>query len=306
MITKQTPFGKFPFPGEEKIELSIPKIPLLLFWQIASWQKEIVREHSCESTTSLFLIDNQWIAVPFFQENTSGSMTCDVDYTDERNAELLAKYADRSPVHGSIHNHVSAGAGQSGRDEKDETGLPGPHITIGTMMKPTVDWDARFSLLDPDTKQHQFIKLEVTDIIDCVPQNRYTPEQRKAVEEIAKKYALTLPATGYPEEWKKRFTLKKPVVTNHRWSPASQSWTSHQKKTTPTRPASAATIAEAKPVPEKAKQYLRGKLSLKTLTRFEKSATKILESYDTETKVVLAQAIASAKTIPQLYFQLKP
>lgn len=195
------------WPYQTNFLLELPKIPYALFRQVCAWQRKIAEAHKCESTTSLFLVNGEWIAVPFFQHNTTGSMTADVDFTDERNAALLAKYADESDVHATIHNHVNGGASQSGRDSNDEKNLPGPHITIGHLSSVKLDWHARLSTSGSDGK-HGFIQnLSFMDLID-VP---FPPGPLK--EETAKEMSeawLTFKSSDeeIPPEWEERFEIR--------------------------------------------------------------------------------------------------
>lgn len=194
--------------------LTIPKIPYTLFRRIVAWQRAIVKEHRCESTTSLFLVEGRWIAVPFYQHNTAGSMTADVDFTDERNAALLAKYADLSDVHATIHNHVTSGASQSGRDASDEKNLCGPHITIGHLDKMKLDWHARLSTLGPDGKQGFIQNLSFFDLIEVpLPPG---PIKKETLDDLMVAW-MTFESSmdEIPEEWKDRFEIRTRAVTTH-------------------------------------------------------------------------------------------
>lgn len=204
--------------------LTIPKIPYELFRSVVAWQRSIAAKYNCESTTSLFLIDGKWEAVSFYQENHQNSMTADVDYVDnEKNKELLDKYADHSPVHATIHNHVKSGAGQSGRDAADEKNLPGPHITIGHLDRELIDWHARLSTMV--NGKHQFFQLEFLDLIDVqIPDH---PISDTCAKELTRAY-LTIQSheNEIPDEWKDRFTKKE--YTNQRHSSPSNTSSSQQ------------------------------------------------------------------------------
>lgn len=209
------------------IQLAIPKIPYPLFKQVVAWQRAIAKEHSCESTCSLFLDRDtlEWKAVAWHQQNTHNSMTADVSFKEgegggykwEENAALMAEIADQSDVHATIHNHVNAGASQSGRDADDEKGLPGPHITIGCLNQDKLAFHARLStyVTGPDGKpKHQFLALRPTDIIDFpMPPGALTPTVFDALETAW----LTFKSTDdeIPEEWKDRFQKKSYAHTTY-------------------------------------------------------------------------------------------
>lgn len=196
-----------------KHRVTLPLIPVELFRKIVSWQRKIATDHRCETTTSLFLVDGVWHAVPFYQNNNHGSMVADVDYVDdERNKALLDQWADKSDVHATLHNHVFAAAGQSGRDADDEKKLPGPHITIGNLDRETMTFHARMSTL-VDGK-HLFIELKLADIIDVgLPE---APISETAMLEIERAH-LTFPQNDalIPQEWADRFEVKKAVPKTH-------------------------------------------------------------------------------------------
>lgn len=327
----QTPFGRIPLPieiskKEPQWELSIPKIPLKLFWEVANWQREIAAEHKCESTTSLFLIDNEWVAVPFFQQNRPNAMTIDIDYTTQDNADLLAQYADRSIVHGSLHNHVNGGAGQSGKDHSDEVNLPGPHITLGNMSSEKLSYHGRFSVIEPTTGAHFFVPMSILDIVDVDKLMLVdTADVRKAIEVLI----LTVPAVNYPKEWKNRFQIEewKSYHNPHTrtssgkrqyWNNNTQEWVdskpnSHwnerhydnrhpSKKNQESSSHSKAFVDE---IPHNALKFLRTKVSVKNLDRFKKSCLKAAERED-EVALVLAQCLMVATDLEDLYTQLQP
>lgn len=191
------------------VTLTIPKIPYQLFRQITAWQRKIAKAHKCESTTSLFLVDGVWVAVPFYQSNDTNSMTADVDFKTDANAELLARYADTSAVHATLHNHVMAGAGQSGRDSADEKNLAGPHITIGNLDRKNLSFHARLSTMIDG--KHEFILLRPSEIIDIpLPPGPIKADTLKDLEEAY----LTFDSedSEIPEEWEDRFTLKEKKI----------------------------------------------------------------------------------------------
>lgn len=194
--------------GNSKALINFPKIPYELFRQVAKWQTEIAHSHKCESATSLFLIDGEWQAVPFFQQNDKNSMTIDVNFNSELNLPLIEAMAERSHMgmHATIHNHVSAGAGQSGRDSNDEKNLFGPHITIGNMDKTEMSFHARLSVYIGG--KHTFIELSLLDIIESpIVYEGLSQAERERLE----KTLLTFnreSVSNYPEEWKDRFSLK--------------------------------------------------------------------------------------------------
>lgn len=184
---------------------NLPLIPLELFWSILCWQRAIAKEHSCESSTSLFLIDGQWVAEPFYQQNTKGSMTIKTDYESDENKELYRALANAShmSIHATIHNHVNSPAHQSGTDEADETGLPGPHITIGNMNQQKIDWHARFSVFYDN--KHHFVPLRVSDIIELPLPKHATLKQIELAEELIR---TSVPEVGWPDDWNDKFSLK--------------------------------------------------------------------------------------------------
>lgn len=197
-----------------QVALNFPKIPYHLFLLICSWQMKIAHAHKCESATSLFLIDGQWQAVPFFQENDANSMTIKVDFKDEDNAIMLDEMMQKAEMgmHATLHNHVMAGAGQSGTDVADEKHLFGPHITIGNLNCRTITFHARLSIYIG--AEHKFIPLHFCDIIDVPVPPGATKEE---LDKIATGY-LTMGQSkmpAYPEEWANRFTLTKPVGRIH-------------------------------------------------------------------------------------------
>lgn len=220
-IGKDTPLGRvlmeetlptLPTHEGTGVRLSIPKIPLELFMMIACWQTEIALEHKCESATSLFLVDGQWIAEPLHQENDKESMTIDVDLTpDGINKDILAKYEGKSMVHATLHNHVNGPAGQSGTDVKDEKNLFGPHITIGNLNLAKMSYHGRLSLMIDG--KHEFILLHFCDIIETGLGKLTDSMTEKELDSIADAI-LRLPRMGYkyPDEWKDRFQLKKAKV----------------------------------------------------------------------------------------------
>lgn len=217
----QTPLGEI-LSAELKIEswpssvrLNFPKIPYRLFLLVCKWQTEIAMKHGCESATSLFLIDNEWVAIPFFQKNTQGSMTIDTEFEkDPRNQALLNEYTDKSMFHATIHNHVKMGASQSGTDAADEKGLYGPHITIGNLDQKKMSFHGRLSMILEG--KHHFIPLRFTDIIDVpLPPGAAEGELLKAEELFL---SINRDAVeSYPEEWKERFDLeeKKNFLPTH-------------------------------------------------------------------------------------------
>lgn len=186
---------------------NLPLIPLALFYQVLNWQREQAKAHSCETHTSLFLIDGEWIAEPFHQDNVKGSLTIDLDYTHKDNEKRYNELKDvaEKGVHATIHNHVNAPAGQSSVDVDDELGLCGPHITLGNMEATTISWDARFSLLI-GTKHH-FIDMRVADII-ALP---LPPNASKEQVALAEKMVLTnVPLCDWPDEWDDLLTINTP------------------------------------------------------------------------------------------------
>lgn len=198
--------GKISLPERlSECQVKFPKIPYGLFMQVCRWQQEIVDEHSCECATSLFLVENEWIAIPFYQENTKSKMTIDVNFEEERNALILNEMAEKSMFHATIHNHVKSSAFQSGTDKEDEKGLFGPHITIGNMDKRKLDFHARLSMMV--NGQHYFIPLRFSDIIDVMTPPDPTMEELAKIEE---QYLTFNRYRGpeYPEEWKDRFEIK--------------------------------------------------------------------------------------------------
>lgn len=208
---------KFILPiWEKQTEINFPRIPYGLFLQIAKWQTEIAEKHRCESSCSIFLVDGEWIAVPFYQQNTAGSMTIDTDFEkDERNATLLGKYADLSPMHATLHNHVSGIAGQSGTDFKDELNLYGPHITIGNLNQNKMSFHARLSVYQEG--KHRFIPLKFTEIIDVpVP-----PGANEAMMDALEAQYLNVDrklCPDYPEEWQDRFEFQAQKTYTQLWS----------------------------------------------------------------------------------------
>lgn len=199
-----------------RFNVGFPKIPYALFLQIAKWQTEIALEHRCEAATSLFLINNEWVAVPFYQENNVNCMTIDVDFTTPENAALMEQYAGGSlmGMHATLHNHVNGGAGQSGTDMKDERNLFGPHITIGNLNSKQMSFHARMSLHIGG--KHQFVELRFLDIIDVqfpFDISDFTEEQITGLEKLLLNVDRKKVA-DYPAEWKDRFALK--VFTNLR------------------------------------------------------------------------------------------
>lgn len=198
--------GKIHLPEwETECRVKFPKIPYGLFMQVCRWQQEIVDEHSCECATSLFLVDDKWVAVPFYQTNTKSKMTIDVDFTEERNAPILNEMMDKSVFHATIHNHVKSGAFQSGTDSNDEKGLYGPHITIGHLDKRKLDFHGRLSMMVGG--KHYFIPLRFSDIIDITPPPGVTAEELTKLEECYLTFNRH-DAPDYPEEWKDRFEIR--------------------------------------------------------------------------------------------------
>lgn len=195
---------------DNKFAPTFPKIPYALFQQVCRWQTAIALEHSCESTTSLFLIDGKWVAVPFFQENRKGAMTIDVDFTTPENQALMDHYADKSlmGMHATLHNHVNAGAGQSGTDAKDEQNLFGPHMTIGNLNMRQMTFHARMSVFIGG--KHKFIELKFLDIIDVALPFDLDSLSATQIAEVEKMLLCfdRSNAPEYPEEWKDRFSVK--------------------------------------------------------------------------------------------------
>jgi len=186
-------------------QLNFPRIPYELFLQIAKWQTEIALEHKSESATSLFLVNGEWKAICFNQENKANSMTIDVDFEEEENAKLLAEVADKSPIHATLHNHVNGGAGQSGTDFKDEQNLFGPHITIGNLNVRKMTFHARLSVYV--NGKHEFIQLHFCDIIDVPVPPYASVEQLDKIADVFLDVPRNL-VEDYPEEWKDRFKLE--------------------------------------------------------------------------------------------------
>ena len=219
-----TPVTLPEWKSHTQTKLTIPKIPYPLFRQVVAWQRKIAEEFRCETTTSLFLIDDEWKAVTFYQENTQGSMTADIDYVkDERNKDLLAEYADKSLVHATIHNHVFSGAGQSGRDADDEKGLPGPHITIGNLNRTNLSYHGRLSAYVGN--EHKFLPLRFSDVIGIPLPPQFDVD---LITKLELAYLdFTSEDSEIPKEWDDRFTKK--VHQNTHNQNQNYSWQNKKK-----------------------------------------------------------------------------
>ena len=101
----ETHFGLMALPHKadpSKVESvclhDLPLIPIALFYQVVNWQREMAKQHKCEAHTSLFLIGGEWVAEPFHQENTTGSMTIDVSMkTQSAGASSRSASSQASP-----------------------------------------------------------------------------------------------------------------------------------------------------------------------------------------------------------------
>ena len=208
----ETPYGEMGIPAQGShpdaqsiCSHNLPPIPLDTFYAILCWQRKIAKEHQCETTTSLFLIDGEWVAEPFFQANEKGSMTADIDYSSDENKDIFEALSSKSEngIHATIHNHVNSSAHQSGRDADDEMGLPGPHITLGNMQQMLIDYHGRFSVWAGGS--HHFIPMRLSDIVELpLPSNPSWGQ----IELVEKAILSAIPDYGYPKDWDTRFTVK--------------------------------------------------------------------------------------------------
>jgi PRTRC genetic system protein A len=110
---------------EEKITLTIPKIPFNIILEIVEFFKAVYNKHKAEAIALLlFNYDTKkWAYYIPKQEVSGASLDYDVSKEDFEHKHLV----------GTIHSHASMSAFHSGVDDNDEEHFDGIHMTIGKL-----------------------------------------------------------------------------------------------------------------------------------------------------------------------------
>lgn len=118
-------------------------IPFELWEQIVAFMRWTQKEFKGEGHCTLFynLNTKEWKAWPFPQQPMG--MTVKLLENDPQYAIDRKQFGSDWVMAGSVHHHCEASAFQSGTDSADEKDKEGIHITVGHVLKETVDLHAR-------------------------------------------------------------------------------------------------------------------------------------------------------------------
>ena len=204
------------------IDWTGPKIPPEVWNEVLSFFQWCYDTYKSECQVRLFVSPTQrtWKAYAFPQEAKTGMTARELD-NEEKNrqrAELNLNPPDWY-YFGTVHHHCSAGAFQSGTDEKNEKDQDGLHITIGCMNnKEKYDIHARFyrkGLVIADANLDMSWFWDVESIRGQCPKSFQEFLPADWANKQARRLMTKPPSEmAFPEQWKQNvIEIPTPVTT---------------------------------------------------------------------------------------------
>ena len=165
-------------------------IPLSLWKAIIGFHRQASIDHDGESVSyhKWHEPSKSYHTIIPFQKTRRHGLSVDVDWTSQKNQELLDTYAalygeDFLPAC-SIHTHVDASAFESGTDANDEYSNPGWHITLGHLVSYD-KYDFHFRMRLPRLRRiKDVVNVESSVILDWEHLFVSNPENRQLIETI--------------------------------------------------------------------------------------------------------------------------
>ncbi|MGZ4961685.1 MAG: hypothetical protein ACXWC8_03930 [Limisphaerales bacterium] len=158
-----------------KLQFTGPKFERNMWHEVLSFFRWTYQEMRSESQVRLYVNTKlgRWGAWAFPQAARTGMTAEELDVTEtpEQAVERFASWGSEPSADWlyfcTVHHHCSAGAFQSGTDERNEENQDGLHITVGKMDSDRHDLHARFYLdgncFDPDLSLFWPIERELAD-----------------------------------------------------------------------------------------------------------------------------------------------
>lgn len=197
------------------IEYNGPKISPAEWHKAMSFCRWSYDTFKSEAQLRCFIdpVANSWLFWAFPQEAGRGMSTKEIDGADMEKQRAELPHADRLIPFGTIHDHCSGSAFQSGVDEHNEKSQDGLHFTFGKVDKDEFDLDSRLYLLD--TKYNPLLSAfwdigpEVAKLIP-----------HKLHGDIALWQMKQFVQVEFPQQWKDNMKVEKRVsVSDGDWHP---------------------------------------------------------------------------------------